>query len=466
MKNDVTPRRWRKTTTADRRGGVIAVLAALVSIVLAAATSAVVAAPLDSIGALVSSATAAAAAPRGDRAPVASRPAPADAALHLSGWSIGGDESHTVVTLDLSHAAPIRLFTTDMPTRVVVDLPAARFDGAGSGDRAGRGLVAAWRFGALTAHRSRLVLETRGAVRIVRAAFDPVAPDGRTRLVVELSPSSRAEMRRAAPIEIGAARSAAVSPAPPREATTAAAGRPVVVIDAGHGGVDAGTVSPATGTPEKKVVLEMARTLARRLRATGRYEVITTRDDDTFLALGERVRIARAHHADLFLSVHADAEYDHSVRGATVYTLAETASDEQAAALAAKENQSDAIAGHVVEEAEPEVADILADLTLRETRRLSHAFARDLLEEYRHHGRLVKSQPHRQAGLKVLRAHDIPSALVELGFLSNKEDEALLTSSEWQEKTAVSLVTAIDRYFAGRDAIATPLQSEPRAADR
>ena len=91
------------------------------------------------------------------------------------------------------------------------------------------------------------------------------------------------------------------------------------------------------------------------------------------------------------------------------------------------------------------VADILADLTLRETRRLSHAFARDLLDEYRRNGRLVKTQPHRQAGLKVLRAHDVPSALVELGFLSNKEDEALLTSAEWREKTANSLVAAVDR---------------------
>jgi N-acetylmuramoyl-L-alanine amidase len=208
--------------------------------------------------------------------------------------------------------------------------------------------------------------------------------------------------------------------------------------------------------PEKTVVLEMAKVLAKRLRDTGRYEVVITRTEDVFLLLAERVRIARTRHADLFLSIHADAEYDHSVRGATVYTLAETASDEQAAALAAKENQSDALAGHVVEEAESEVADILADLTLRETRKLSHAFARDILDAYRRSGRLVKGTPHRQAGLKVLRAHDVPSALVELGFLSNKEDEALLTSPDWREKTAVSLIGAIDRWFAGRDALAEP----------
>ncbi len=389
----------------------------------------------------------------------ASTPAapPAAAALRLSGWSIGGDETRTVISFDLSHPAPIRVFTTLTPTRVVVDLPPARFDPPTGGGDGGRGLVAAWRFGALSSTRSRLVLDTRTPVRVVRAEFDPAVPAGTVRLLIELTGASHEEMRQAAAVDLGPSSEAGPSGSVPdrrRDVAAPAPGRPVVVVDAGHGGGDAGTVSPATGTPEKTVVLAMSKTLVRRLRESGRYEVVATRDEDVFLGLAERVRIARTHRADLFLSIHADAEYDHSVRGATIYTLSETASDEKAAALAAKENQSDALAGHVVEEAEPEVAGILADLTLRETRHLSHAFARDLLDEYRRHGRLVKSQPHRQASLKVLRAHDVPSALVELGFLSNKEDEALLTSPEWRENTARSLVTAIDRWFAGRDALA------------
>jgi N-acetylmuramoyl-L-alanine amidase len=227
------------------------------------------------------------------------------------------------------------------------------------------------------------------------------------------------------------------------------------VIDAGHGGVDAGTVSPATGTPEKTVVLEMARTLAKRMEETGRYTVRLTRNADVFVPLGERVALARAAHADLFLSIHADAEYDHSVRGATVYTLAETASDAQAAALAAKENRSDSIAGLIVEDAKDEVSDILADLTRRETRRFSHAVARDILDEYRRNGRLVKGAALRQAGLKVLRAHDFPSVLVEIGFLSNKEDEALMMSPEWRDHSAKSLVAALDHWFAGHGKGAT-----------
>jgi len=391
----------------------------------------------------------------------AAKPKPADPAkpaaeggvLTLSGWSIGGDEARTVVSFDLSRPASVRLLLIAEPTRVAIDLPAARFEPALDDPHGGRGLIGGWRFGAVSATRSRLVLDTRAAVRVARAEFDASAPPGKARLVVELVAGRREDMARAQVIDIAGPEAGETrrDPAPPA-VDAAPVGRPVVVIDAGHGGGDAGTVSPATGTPEKTVVLEMAKVLVRQLRESGRYEVVATRTEDTFLGLGERVRIARARHADLFLSIHADAEYDHSVRGATIYTLAEKASDEQAAALAAKENQSDAIAGHVVEEAEPEVADILADLTIRETRRLSHAFARDLLDEYRRHGRLVKAQPHRQASLKVLRAHDVPAALVELGFLSNKEDEALLTSPDWREKTAVSLVAAIDRWFASRDA--------------
>lgn len=237
--------------------------------------------------------------------------------------------------------------------------------------------------------------------------------------------------------------------------------RPVVVIDPGHGGGDAGTVSPATGTPEKTVVLEVARVLIQALEETGRYDVRTTRSDDVFVPLGRRVAIAREAKADLLLSIHADAEYDHSVRGATVYTVSEKPSDAQAAALAAKENAADAAVGHVAAEAENAVEDILAELTLRETRRFSLLAARDILEEYRRHGRLVKGAAHRQAGLKVLRAHDVPSVLVEIGFLSNKQDEALMTSSAWRQSTAQSLVAAIDRFFAARG-----VPGAARAADR
>ena len=456
-------RGWTTRATGATGGGFAAILRAVVTVVaLVAVAGAAGAAGPSGIADLV------AAADKAKRTePAPSRNAPQEPTLVLSGWSVGGDEARTVVTVDLSHPAGVRVFGLAEPTRVVVDLPAARFDGGHEAGRSARGLVSGWRFGASAAGRSRLVIETRGPVKVARADFDGAAPSGTTRLLLELAPGAVDDMRGAAPIDLpravsdtssggAAAKSDRQAPAPKAAVAESSLRRPVVVIDPGHGGGDAGTVSPATGMPEKTVVLEMSKVLARRLRETGRYEVVVTRTEDVFLGLGERVRIARARHADLLLSIHADAEYDHSVRGATIYTLAEKASDEQAAALAAKENQSDALAGHVVEEAESEVADILADLTLRETRRLSLGLARDLLDEYRRHGRLVKNAPHRQAGLKVLRAHDIPSALIELGFLSNKEDEALLTSADWREKTAGSIIAAVDRWFAGRDGHADP----------
>lgn len=236
--------------------------------------------------------------------------------------------------------------------------------------------------------------------------------------------------------------------------------KPIVVIDPGHGGADVGTRSPATGTFEKTVVLAMAEALIDDLVKTGRYDVRSTRTSDVYVSLGERVAFARAAKADLLVSIHADAEYDHSVRGATVYTVSEKPSDARAAALAAKENAADALAGHVAEEERGEVGDILAELTLRETRRFSLILARDILEEVRRHGRLVKGEAHRQAGLKVLRAHDVPSVLVEIGFLSNKEDEALMTSTAWREKTARALTRAVDRFFAERGVPGAALAAE------
>lgn len=373
--------------------------------------------------------------------------------------AIVAEGAATVVTVDLSAPLPIAVFTIADPSRLVVEVPSARFDLAKDAGRGGGGQIVGWRWGDFAPGRARLVFDARRPLKIARADLvdGPIA--GRARLVIELVAATREETVDAPTLHLGpAGLAAAAAPLaadrPPTPGPGAA--KPVVVIDPGHGGLDAGTVSPATGTPEKTVVLEMARVLAERLRAEGRYEVVMTRTTDVFIGLSERTRIARAHHADLFLSIHADAEYDHSVRGATVYTLAEKASDEQAAALAFKENQSDAMAGLGLDEAHDEVADILADLTLRETRHFSQRFARDLIEAFRVGGRLVKTMPHRQAGLRVLRAHDVPSALIEIGFLSNKEDEALMTAAEWRERTARGLVAAIDHYFVERGRIEAP----------
>lgn len=385
----------------------------------------------------------------GPSRPATAAPSAAETPVTVGATAVAGDDRSTTIAVDLDRSAPVSAFLLADPPRLVVDLTHARFAPPKGATGAGVGLVAAWRQGAFAADRGRMVFDTRTPVRIAEATLS--AAGGGSRLLLVLEPATVEAMRSAAAVRLGgAAAPAAEAPAPAVAAEAPARAKPLVVVDAGHGGVDAGTVSPATGTPEKVVVLEVAKALARALEGSGRYEVRMTRTADVFVGLGERAAIARAAHADLFVSIHADAEYDHSVRGATVYTLAEKASDERAAALAAKENRSDAIAGLIAEAGEGDVSDILAELTVRETRRFSVAVARDILDEYRRHGRLVKGAAHRQAGLKVLRSHDVPSVLVEIGFLSNKEDEATMKSAEGRDHTVQILTTAIDRWFAGR----------------
>ena len=372
-------------------------------------------------------------------------PFQASAATEARDVTIANEGRQATVSISLSREAPARAFTLNDPPRLVIDLPGTRL-ALPAGEPAGAtGLI-----GALDASgsedRARLVFALADDVRVVSTETNG---GWRPRLEVRVAADESAA-RAPGGIVAGQLRGAETTGAIAAPAPSAPKALPIVVVDPGHGGTDVGTRSPATGLFEKTVVLDMAGVLIRDLERTGRYEVRTTRSEDVFVPLDRRVAIAREAKADLFVSIHADAEYDHSVRGATIYTVSEKPSDAQAAALAAKENAADALAGHVVPEEKDDVGDILAELTLRETRRFSLLAARDILDEYRRHGRLVKGEAHRQAGLRVLRAHDVPSVLVEIGFLSNKEDEALMTSETWRRATAQSLVRAIDRFFAER----------------
>lgn len=376
--------------------------------------------------------------------------APGDA-VNATAASFAIENGVNRLTIELSRKVDIEAFGLTDPYRLVVDLPEVRFDIATDVLKEPKGLVRSWRYGLFLAGRSRLVIDLAGPVRLGKATVEAVA-GGKGRLVVEFDQASRedflAHVRSAKPVLIseGTGVLGKGDREPPRPRRV----KPMIVLDPGHGGIDIGTRSPATGTFEKGVVLEIAKLLEKKLQETGRYDVRLTRRDDVFVPLAERVRIARGHHADLFLSIHADAEYDRLVRGATVYTLDDRASDSQAAALAAKENESDSLAGVVPEETKDEVTDILIDLTVRETKRFSHVLARNLIEDLRTVGRLVKANPHRSANFRVLKAHDIPSALIELGFLTNKEDEQFLMSAEWREKTTSALVAAVDRYFQNK----------------
>jgi N-acetylmuramoyl-L-alanine amidase len=221
--------------------------------------------------------------------------------------------------------------------------------------------------------------------------------------------------------------------------------KPTLVLDPGHGGVDPGAIGP-TGAYEKDIVLQTAWDLARQLAATRRYRVVLTRSADEFIPLRDRVARARAWHADLFLSIHADALPDAQMRGLSVFTLSARASDREAAALAARENRADLVDG-VNLARQRIVGEILIDLVRRQAGNLSIILARDIVDQLAREIVLL-DHPHRSADFAVLAALDIPSALVELGCLSNPQEEHLLQQRAYQRKLACGLDRAIQAYFS------------------
>jgi len=223
--------------------------------------------------------------------------------------------------------------------------------------------------------------------------------------------------------------------------------RPLVVIDAGHGGVDPGAINPDTGLREKDVTLRIAQAIRDELLATGRVRVALTRDDDRYLVLRERYGIARRLKANLFISIHCDSVGSGDASGASVYTLSEVASDKEAARLATRENKADVISGVNLGEAGADVSSILIDLTQRETMNTSASFARLLGREAKP---LIPTKPvfHRMASLMVLKAPDMPSILFETGYISNPGDAAFLDSRDGREKIAESVTKAVEVHFA------------------
>jgi N-acetylmuramoyl-L-alanine amidase len=362
----------------------------------------------------------------------------------------------TRLAFDISARVEARAFVLADPARVIIDLPETSFAidpplaAARKGARSrSDGLISSYRFGRLAEGKSRIVIDLSGPARILRAASE-IGPDGTARLLIDLAPTDTVSFAVAA----AASRTLAASTVNPNSRPAAAsavglpADRPLIVIDPGHGGVDVGAQLPGR-PPEKDVVFEFARALARKLEAGGRYSTVLTRNEDVFVSLGERVRIARTAGAHLFVSIHADTLNEASVSGATVYTVSDRASDVHAARLAEKENLADKAAGFDTPEEASEISDILFDLTRRETRAYSHVFARTLVSIWKDAAGLNKN-PQRSAGFKVLQAPDVPSVLLELGYLSSQKDAALLTTPEWREKTAGAVARSIDSFFAMR----------------
>jgi N-acetylmuramoyl-L-alanine amidase len=361
---------------------------------------------------------------------------------------IGGDDKQTRFVVDLNRKIELVAFTLADPYRVVVDLPQTSFTLPAKAGEQARGLVKAFRYGLIMQGGSRIVLDTKGPVRLEKA-FVLDATDGQpARLVLDLTVTDRASFMRNIALE---SRPAHSTPAKPNEpAKPDGDARPLIVLDPGHGGIDTGTKGSG-GELEKDVVLAFAQTLRDKLESSGKYRVVMTRGDDTFIPLAERVRFARSRNAALFISVHADAlpRKEGQAEGATVYTLSETASDAEAARLAEAENKADVIAGVDLTAEPDDVANILVDLAQRETKTFSMQFARTVVTELKTAARLHK-HPLKSAGFKVLTAPDVPSILVELGYMSTKDDLKQLTSATWRTRTAQALAQAVDNFFTPR----------------
>jgi N-acetylmuramoyl-L-alanine amidase len=235
----------------------------------------------------------------------------------------------------------------------------------------------------------------------------------------------------------------------PRPKIYGPAGRPLVVIDAGHGGHDPGAISPGSGKREKDITLATAKAIRDELLASGRVRVALTREDDRFIILQNRSVIARNLKADLFISIHADSAPADTASGATIYTLSEVASDRQAQLLAARENRADVINGVNLGGENREIASILVDLAQRESMNASADFANLLKREA---GSLMpfRSDYHRMAGFAVLKAPDIPSVLLEIGYLTNSADVSRLASTDGQKRIAAGIRKAVEVHFAKR----------------
>jgi N-acetylmuramoyl-L-alanine amidase len=296
---------------------------------------------------------------------------------------------------------------------------------------------------------SRIVLDASGPVRIEKSYVLDAADGQPARLVVDLAAVDRATFMRTLAQQARPSRSAQPQKKVEKEPVPRDP-RPLVMIDPGHGGIDSGTTA-ASGEAEKDIVLDFALRLRDKLEKAGKYRVEMTRTDDRFVPLAERVNIARSRQAALFISIHADslARRDPDVRGATVYTLSETASDEEAARLAEAENKADLIAGLDLGDEPNEVADILIELAQRETKAFSVHFAKTLVGELKNATRLHK-RPMKSAGFRVLKAHDVPSVLVELGYVTSPQDLKHLTSDAWRAKATDSIAQAVNTFFSTR----------------
>ncbi len=368
---------------------------------------------------------------------------------------VGHHGKTTRLVFDLTNKVDFNVFALSKPYRVVIDLPEVGWRLPARPLPESVGLLKRLRYGLFQPGTSRIVLDVGHPPSIEKTFI--LNPDGKSsfRLVVDLGQVSAENFvgtPKTSQEKTVTKQQSAVSPAlftPPKAKPDIVPETPakrIIAIDPGHGGVDPGTIG-VSGIYEKHIVLAMARELKAQLEKTGQFHVRLTRTRDIFVPLRDRVTRARDAGAELFISIHADAIKNRKTRGLSVYTLSERASDKEAAALAEKENKADLIAGINLVGETKEVTNILIDLAQRESMNQSAKFASGLVRELRRQTKLLR-KTHRFAGFAVLKAPDVPSVLIELGFLSNRSDEKALQDKKYRAKLARGMVRAVTDYFS------------------
>ena len=336
------------------------------------------------------------------------------------------------VVLDGTEKFQYDAFLLGNPNRLVIDVKNVQING--NPKIPANELIKSFRIGELSGGKGkRLVFELKDNANIKRKfQLDPQAGRTNWRLVIDLSKQGISVQPQAAK------NSSSYKPNPKR--------KKIVVLDPGHGGKDPGAIGRSFKTYEKNITLSMGKELRKQLEAKG-FQVYMTRSTDIFIPLRQRVRIARNYHADLFISLHADSTYNRNARGLSIYTLSETASDKEAAALAERENKADIIDGMDFSDNSPEINDVLISLSQNDSRNKSSKFAAYVVGEMKKQVKLVNNT-HKFAGFAVLKAPDIPSVLVELGYLSNYTEEKYLRDAGYRKKLGAAITRAVVSYFA------------------
>ncbi|WP_313524322.1 N-acetylmuramoyl-L-alanine amidase [Shinella sp.] len=360
---------------------------------------------------------------------------------------IAGDDARTRLIIDFDRKPDFKVHYVANPYRVLIDLPETDF-GIKAEQLEARGIFSEIRYGTMAEGRSRIVLTAKTPITVALAEVQEEQGAASYRLVIDAAIATKEAFQAQMEKQSWQEATAPGTEQKPVMLPGGNAGGPfVIAVDAGHGGIDNGARGGITQTEEKNVTLAFAKALADALNTLPDTKAILTRDKDEFLSLSQRVQLARNEGANLLISIHADTLKQKDTRGATVYTISDKASDSLAAGLAERENLSDQIAGIAFVDEPAEVADILLDLTRRETQAFSINLAQSVVSTFKNEVLLINN-PHRHAGFRVLTAPDVPSILLELGFMSNKDDEQLLIDPAWQKKVAGLVAKAVGEYRA------------------